>query len=97
MLNIIADNEGLDSELHLTINGGTYEVRSVGDVTYKGDGACSFSIVARPFATTQLPWFLGGGTKTEYGSEETITGTVTWTDANKLGSIDSSLGAVKAS
>lgn len=81
----------------LTINGGTYEVRSVGDVTYKGDGACSFSIVARPFATTQLPWFLGGGTKTEYGSEETITGTVTWTDANKLGSIDSSLGAVKAS
>ena len=53
--------------------------------------------MARPFATTQLPWFLGGGTKTEYGSEETITGTVTWTDANKLGSIDSSLGAVKAS
>lgn len=31
VLNIIADNEGLDSELHLTINGGTINIRSQDD------------------------------------------------------------------
>lgn len=86
-----------DDASSLTISGGTYEVRSVKEVGYDGNGVCAFTLVVRPFATTQLPWFLGGGTKTEYGTEETITGTVTWTDADEVGSIDSSLGAVKVS
>lgn len=81
----------------LTINGGTYEVRSVESVEYSGDGTCSFTIIARPFATTQLPWFLGGGSKTEYGADETITGSVVWSSDNTVKSVTSSAGDVKVS
>lgn len=87
----------LDDASQLTINGGTYEVRSVERVEYNGDGVCSFTIVARPFATTNLPWFLGGGTKTEYGADETITGSVTWNADNTVRSVTSSAGDVKVS
>lgn len=81
----------------MTINGGTYEVRSVGDVSFAGGSDCSFTVTARPFEVVSVPWFLGGGSRTEYGADETIKGTVTWNDANRVTGAKCAAGAISFS
>ena len=77
-----------------SINGGTYEVRSVDSVSFDHGGDCSFAVTARPYEVVSVPWFLGGGSRTEYGTDETIKGTVTWDDANRFVSAKCSAGTV---
>lgn len=68
-----------------TLSGQPYELREVKAVEYRGDGTCSFTIVARPYETHS--WF-GVQTETRYGNDETIRGTMTFADDNSVSHID---------
>lgn len=57
VLDITADNEGLDSELHLTVNGGTINIQAQGDgINVKEDGV---SVVTINDGTLQINAGLG--------------------------------------
>lgn len=77
-----------DSPL-MVINGVNYEVSEVTSVSYAGNDACSFSIVARPYETHT--WMFGLGSETRYGSYETIKGSMTWNDDNDIVSVEPSM------
>lgn len=68
----------------LTIDGNLYELIKVGDINYDGGNTCSFSITVRRIQT--VTWF-GSQTETRYGNYENISGTMTFTDDNRIYSI----------
>ncbi len=71
-----------------TINGMSYELKSVSSLDYQGNDSCSFTVVMQPFETHS--WF-GSQPETRYGNEQSISGTMTFTAAGELASIDPAL------
>ena len=72
----------------LTMDGQLYEMSKVGEVAYEGGNSCAFSITVRPIQT--VTWF-GTQTETRYGNYQVVNGTIVWTDANQIASIDPSI------
>lgn len=69
----------------LSIGGVDYELSEVSAVSYAGNNACSYTVVARPFETHS--WF-GVDAETRYGNYERISGTMTWDDSDQIQSTD---------
>lgn len=71
----------LDDSSKVRINGQDYEISEVTNVSYDGGSTCSYTIIARKFETHS--WF-GSQPETRYGNNETITGSITWSDGNEI-------------
>ncbi len=72
----------------ITMDGSLYEMSKVDSVTFQGGNTCAFSITVRPIQT--VTWF-GTQTETRYGNYQVVNGTIVWTDANQIASIDPSI------
>lgn len=79
----------LTESKEMTVNGQACVVDEVKSITYAGDNVCEFSIVIRPYETHT--WMFGWGTETRYGNPETITGKITWNDADDIVSVEPSM------
>ncbi len=71
-----------------TMNGMSYELQSVDDLTYKGDDTCAFAVTMRPYETHS--WF-GSDPETRYGNSQTVRGTMKFNQDGSLASIDPDL------
>lgn len=71
----------LSDSSKVRINGQDYEISEVTAVNYDGGSTCSYTLIARKFETHS--WF-GSQPETRYGNNETITGSITWSDANEI-------------
>lgn len=71
-----------------SLNGMSYELKSVEAVDYQGDDTCSFTIIMRPYETHS--WF-GSEPETRYGNEQRINGTMRFSSDGTLESIDPAL------
>lgn len=80
--------EWLKGSPRLSIGGVSYELSEVKSVSYAGGSACSYTVVARPYETHS--WF-GVESETRYGNYENVTGTISWTDDDKIASTDPAL------
>lgn len=82
VLNIVADNEGLDSELHLTINGGTIRIQSQDDGINTNEDGVSVTTVNGGSLTVNAG--LGSeGDGIDSNGYLTINGGAVWTMANE--------------
>lgn len=81
VLNIIADNEGLDSELHLTLNGGTVNITAQDDGINTNEDLISVTTVNGGFLTVNAG--LGAeGDGIDSNGHLVINGGTVWTMAN---------------
>ncbi len=71
-----------------TLNGVSYELTSLEDVSYTGGDGCSFRAVMRPFETHS--WF-GSQPETRYGNEQTIKGEMSFSSDGTLATINPDL------
>ena len=75
----------LTSQSNFSLDGLSYEVSSVDAVEFVGDNTVQYTLTARYYETHY--WF-GFEAETRYGDYETITGTITWNDANEISAAD---------
>lgn len=71
-----------------SMNGLSYELKSVDAITYKGDDTCAFTVTMRPYETHS--WF-GSQPETRYGNDQKINGTMRFSSDGQLESIDPAL------
>ncbi len=71
-----------------TIDGISYELKSISDISYIGNDQCSFQVVMQPFETHS--WF-GSVPETRYGNEQTIKGEMSFSADGKLASVNPNL------
>lgn len=75
----------LSSLSKITINGKPYEVQEgSSEVSYSGEGKCSFTFMARPYETHS--WF-GQEPETRYGQYEKISGQIAFNESDSISSI----------
>lgn len=71
----------LSDSSKVRIDGQDYEISEVTNVSYDGGSTCSYTIIARKYETHS--WF-GSQPETRYGNNETIKGSITWSDSNDI-------------
>ncbi len=71
-----------------TLDGVSYELSSIEDISYTGGDGCSFRVVMRPFETHS--WF-GSQPETRYGNEQTIKGEMSFSSDGTLATINPNL------
>lgn len=75
----------LESLSKVRINGKSYEISQIDDVSYDNGSTCRFTLTVRPFESHS--WF-GGEPDVRYGNYEKISGSVTVNDKNEVESSD---------